>query len=151
MKFFVTLLSIVYCTCAFAQDGAMEGIDAFFMEPGYYDDLDMAKQNPDSVLYLDLSLQSPKLKQIPEAVYDFKNLKYLELAYNQIGSVSDQISELQALEVLGLNGNKYLTSVSESVAQLKSLKLLQVSDTGLKSGQVDELRKLLPESVQMQR
>ena len=145
------LLVLLTSTFAFAQDGAMEGIDAFFMEPGYYDDFDMAKQNPDSVLYLDLSLQSPKLKQIPEAVYTFKNLKYLELAYNQIGSISDRVSELQALEVLGLNGNKYLTSVSDSVVKLKSLKLLQVSDTGMKSGQIDGLRRLLPESVQIQR
>ena len=145
------MLVLLTSTLGFAQDGAKEGIDAFFMEPGYYDDFDMAKQNPDSVLYLDLSLQSPKLKQIPESVYTFKNVKYLELAYNQIGSVTDRILELQALEVLGLNGNKYLTTVSESVAQLKSLKLLQVSDTGLKSDQVDDLRRLLPESVQIKR
>lgn len=91
------------------------------------------------------------MKQIPESVCTFKNVKYLELAYNQIGSVTDRILELQALEVLGLNGNKYLTTVSESVAQLKSLKLLQVSDTGLKSDQVDDLRRLLPESVQIKR
>lgn len=52
-------LVLLTSTLGFAQDGAMEGVDAYFMEPGHYDDLDMAKQNPDSVLYLDLSLQSP--------------------------------------------------------------------------------------------
>ena len=66
-----TFLLVLLTSTLGAQDGAKEGIDAFFMEPGYYDDFDMAKQNPDSVLYLDSSLQSPK-KQIPESVYTFK-------------------------------------------------------------------------------
>lgn len=151
MKFSLCFLLVLFGFSSKAQDGAMEGIDAYFMEPGYYDDFDLAKQNPDSVLYLDLSLQSPKLKQIPEAVYEFKNLKYLELAYNQIGSVPDNIAQLKNLEMLGLNGNKYLTSVSKKIGELETLQILQVSDTGLKSTQLDELRALLPERVQIQR
>jgi Leucine-rich repeat (LRR) protein len=151
MKFSLYILLVCIGFSAFAQDGDMEGIDAYFMEPGYYDDFDLAKQNPDSVLYLDLSLQSPKLKEIPLIVFSFKNLKYLELAYNQIGSVSDKIAQLKNLEVLSLNGNKYLTSVSAKIGDLETLQILQLTDTGLKSAQIDELRHLLPDHVQIQR
>ena len=149
MKTFVTLILVSACTISFAQDGAMEGIDAYLMEPGYYDDLDMAKANPDSVFYLDLSLQSPKLREIPGVVYSFKNLKYLELAYNQIGAIDDGISSLANLEVLGLNGNKYLKTVSSNVYRLASLKELHLNDTGLSSDQLDVVQKRLQDGCKV--
>lgn len=145
------LLVLVMCVSVFAQDGAMEGIDAFFMQPGYYDDLEMAKTDLDSVLYLDLSLQSPKLKEIPAVVFSFKNLKYLELAYNQIGVVGDEIAALEQLEVLGLNGNKYLTSVSDKLVALSSLKELHLNDTGLSAEQLNQTEKKLPSGCRLVR
>ncbi|MBL4586148.1 MAG: leucine-rich repeat domain-containing protein, partial [Flavobacteriales bacterium] len=85
-----------------------QGIDAFFMEDGFYDNVADALADAENAFYLDLSLQSPKLRAIPEDVYKLTNLKYLELGYNQIGSVDEGILKLTSLEILGLDGNKYL-------------------------------------------
>lgn len=140
----ILILLLLTSVGASAQSGKMDGIDAYFMEEGYFDNLTDALGNPDSTFYLDLSLQSPKLKEVPAEVYQFKNLMYLELGYNQIGAVSDEIFELTSLEVLGLDGNKYLTTVSSKVSEIKSLKEIHLKDTGLSDTQLDNLKKKLP-------
>ena len=125
-------------TASYAQDGAMEGVDAYFMEEGFYDNLKDAMADAEGTLYLDLSIQSPKLQRIPVGVFQLKNLKYLELGFNQVGSIDDRILELNQLEVLGLSGNKYLKSVSDKVFSMAQLKELHLKDTGLSSAQLDE-------------
>lgn len=132
----------------FAQDVSMDqGIDAFFMEDGFYDNVADAKANPNDVFYLDLSLQSPKLKSIPEVVYSFVNLKYLEVGFNQVASIDDDILKLSNLEVIGLSGNKYLTKISEKIAEMPSLKEIHLKDTGLPADQLNALK--LPEGCKL--
>ena len=99
------------------------------------------------MFYLDLSLQSPKLKSIPEEVYSFVNLKYLEIGFNQVGSISEDILKLSKLEVLGLSGNKYLKTVSEKIAQMPALKEIHLKDTGLSADQLNGLK--LPEGCKL--
>ena len=142
MRFLVLLLFV--STQLFAQDGAMEGVDAYFLEDGYYDNLKDAMADSEGTLYLDLSLQSPKLQKIPAGVYELKNLKYLELGFNQIGEVDSQIANLTQLEVLGLSGNKYLKNVSDKLFSLVSLKELHLKDTGLSAAQLNEVKSKLP-------
>ncbi|MFT4545771.1 MAG: hypothetical protein ACI9UR_001267 [Bacteroidia bacterium] len=132
-----------------AQDGAMEGVDVYFMEEGFYDNLKDAMADAEGTLYLDLSLQSPKLQLIPAGVFELKNLKYLELSFNQIGSIDARILDLNQLEVLGLSGNKYLKSVSDKVFSMALLKELHLKDTGLSSAQLDEIKSKLPESCEL--
>ncbi len=134
-----------------AQDGAMVGVDAFFMEDGYFDNVKDALVEPEKAFYLDLSLQSPKLRSVPEEVYKLTELKYLELAYNQIGSVGERITELVHLETLGLNGNKYLKSFNMNLSALVNLKEIHVQDTGLSSEQLDALEASLPEGCKLVR
>ena len=134
-----------------AQDGAMDGIDAYFMEDGFYDNLKDAVADAEGTLYLDLSLQSPKLQKIPEGVYSLKNLKYLELGFNQIGSVDDRVLELTNLEVIGLDGNKYLKSVSDKLLSVSSLKELHLKDTGLSNEQLDAIESKLVETCKLSR
>ncbi|MFT4594831.1 MAG: hypothetical protein ACI9LA_002269 [Bacteroidia bacterium] len=132
-----------------AQDGAMEGVDVYFMEEGFYDNLKDAMADAEGTLYLDLSLQSPKLQLIPAGVFELKNLKYLELSFNQIGSIDARILDLNQLEVLGLSGNKYLKSVSDKVFSMALLKELHLKDTGLSSAQLDEIKSKLPASCEL--
>jgi Leucine-rich repeat (LRR) protein len=134
---------VLLAAAASAQDGAMKGIDAYFTEDGFYDNLEDALSNEETALYLDLSLRSPKLTKVPDDVFKLTNLKYLELGYNQMGAIDDRIVELVHLEVLGLNGNRYLKSVSAKLAELPNLKELHVKDTGLTSEQVKSLRSAL--------
>jgi hypothetical protein len=143
--FFNLLSAITAC----GQDGAMKGIDAYYSEDGYYDNLDDALQNAEAALYLDLSLQSPKLTSIPDGVFKLPHLNYLELGFNQIGAVDDRISKLTELEVLGLEGNKYLKNVSSEISVLVALKELHLFDTGLSSEQVQTIKKLIPDSCKL--
>ncbi|MFM1875716.1 MAG: hypothetical protein RL266_1453 [Bacteroidota bacterium] len=145
----ILLLFVVASSSAFAQDGAMEGIDVFFADEGFYDNVADAAENADSVLYLDLSLQSPKLTSIPAGVFLFVNLKYLELGFNQIASINPQISKLENLEVLGLSGNKYLKSIAEEVFLLPKLKELHLKDTGLSASDLDAIRSKLPSNCKL--
>ena len=148
MRLFLTLAFGLIIGTTVAQDVSMDqGIDAFFMEDGFYDNVADAKANPNDVFYLDLSLQSPKLKSIPEVVYSFVNLKYLELGFNQVASIEDDILKLSNLEVIGLSGNKYLTKVSEKIAEMPSLKEIHLKDTGLSADQLNGLK--LPEGCKL--
>jgi len=83
--FFVILINLFFSLSTHAQGGEMQGIDAFFMEEGFYDNIADAVADAENVFYLDLSLQSPKLRTILADVFKLTNLKYLELGYIQIG------------------------------------------------------------------
>lgn len=148
MRLLITLFFGLISLTLSAQDVSMDqGIDAYFMEDGFFDNVADAKANPADVLYLDLSLQSPKLKAIPAEVYAFINLKYLELGFNQVASITDEIVALKSLEVLGLSGNKYLKKVSEKIAEMPALKEIHLKDTGLSEAQLGDMK--LPEGCKM--
>ncbi len=140
MRRFLILITTILSLSVHAQDGAMEGIDAYFLEEGYYDNLSDALTDKEGTLYLDLSLQSPKLQKIPKEVYSLNNLVYLELGFNQINAVDDGIGKLEKLEVLGLDGNKYLKSISAEMYSLLYLKELHVKETGLTSDYLDAIQ-----------
>ena len=150
MRIFLTLAFGLITVTIFAQNVSMDqGIDAFFMEDGFYDNVADAKDTPSEVFYLDLSLQSPKLKSIPTEVYSFVNLKYLEIGFNQIASISDDILKLSKLEVLGLSGNKYLKTITKKLAEMPALKEIHLKDTGLSADQLNGLK--LPEGWKLVR
>lgn len=138
-----------YSLSVLAQDGNMQGIDAYFMEEGYFDNIEDALGDIENAYYLDLSLQSPKLKKIPTEVFQLKKLKYLELGFNQVESVGDSIEQLTQLEVLGLSGNKYLKTVSEKVLQLPKLKELYLQDTGLSPDRLNAIALNLPQTCKL--
>lgn len=119
-----------------AQDGAMTGIDVYFGEDGYFDNLEDALVEPEKVIYLDLSMQSPKLKAIPSDVFKLVYLRYLELGFNQIAKVDERIAELKQLEVLGLDGNKYLKTTPPISSSMTKLKEIHLDDTGLSAEQI---------------
>lgn len=74
-----------------------------------------------------LNLSRKNLKEIPESVYQRKDLKVLKLYGNQIDSISPRIAELIDLEKLYLGKNKLKTLPSE-IALLKKLKVLSISN-----------------------
>lgn len=140
----VLVLSMVFMLKVHAQDGNMTGIDAFYAEDGYFDDLSEALKDLESVIYLDLSLRSPKLRAIPSEVFKLANLRYLELGFNQIALVDSSIAYLKELEVIGLDGNKYLKTTPIIPPSLTNLKEIHVKDTGLSSAQIEELKRQVP-------
>ena len=134
-----------------AQDGAMTGLDVYFGEDGYFDNLEDALVEPEKVIYLDLSMQSPKLKAIPSDVFKLVYLRYLELGFNQIAKVDERIAELKQLEVLGLDGNKYLKTTPIILVEMNRLKEIRLKDTGLSVEQMKELSTMLPPTCKLLR
>ncbi len=132
-----------------AQDGGF-AIDNLFLSPNYFDNIEEAMKEPEKVHYIDLSMQSPKLTKIPDEVYTkFPNLKQINVSFNRVASVDDAIGNLTNLEVLNLEGNHYLTSLSEEIGKLKNLKELNIKTTGLKADKVGAIQKLLPEGCKI--
>lgn len=90
-----------------------------------------------------LNLSKMRLTQIPEEVYDMKNLRVLKLYGNQIDSISPRIAELENLEKLYLGKNQ-LTHFPPEIGQLKKLKLLsaQYNDIQFLTSSIGKLENL---------
>lgn len=89
------------------------------------DELDALLPRAEEVTELDLS--DRKLRQLPEQLYAFTNLRTLSLADNDaIGGLDERIGELAALEELDVSGTG-LTGLPESIGRLRSLRVLNIS------------------------
>jgi len=66
-------------------------------------DLQKAKLKPESVVELDLA--DTKLKEFPEEILRFKNLKFLTLSNNDISEIPNEINKLQFLIGINLSNN----------------------------------------------
>ncbi len=123
--------------------------DEILASPNFYDDIDAAAAAGENVHYLDLGMRRPKLTQVPAAVYELQNLKFLSLAFNRVAAVGPDISQLKALEELYLQGNHYLKSVSDNIGALENLRLVHIADTGLADSDIDKLRAILPRGCKL--
>jgi Leucine-rich repeat (LRR) protein len=90
--------------------------------------LEKALANPDQVYRLDLSGQ--KLKEVPEGVFQLKNLNALDLSNNKLKALPDRLQELRNMQDLRASRNK-LTEVPKSLCRLTHLKRLDLSRNGL--------------------
>mgnify|MGYP003291744645 FL=1 len=81
-----------------------------------YKSLEEALKQKDCVRCLDLSKQ--KLKQIPNQVYELKNLEKLILSKNKIKHIPDTLSTLVNLHYIDLSSN-YIDNLSATLSELK--------------------------------
>ena len=142
-----TLGILVLTACLFiTQSTSGQGfeIDPYMMEDGWFDDLNEAAKTPDKVIYLALSMQHPKWTQVPVQAFDFINMKRLDLSFNQVASVADEISKLVNLEYLNLEGNHYLTKISDEIGKLTKLRELNLIDARMPAEAIKRLKELLP-------
>ena len=138
----VVLLALLITTSLGAS--AQFEIDPYMMEDGWFDDVNEAAKTPDQVIYLALSMQHPKWKEVPPAVFAFENLKRLDLSFNQVAGVADGIGKLQNLEYLNLEGNHYLTKISDEIAKLPKLAELNLIDARISAADMAHLKEILP-------
>jgi len=116
--------------------------DLVFSE-NWFTDLQQAKASPDKVLYLDLSLK--KNKTFPPEILTFKNVERLYLSYNYWSSIPEEIGTLANVKILDLSGNYYLNHLpKEGLSKLTKLELLLIKDHKLVAGEIDRIKKLLP-------
>lgn len=78
---------------------------------------------PDTVTTL--TLTGMKLKEIPETLYRFTNLKTLDLSGNELTEVPERLFLLPKLKHLNLTGNR-LTAESIHIARNKNLRVLNL-------------------------
>jgi Leucine-rich repeat (LRR) protein len=91
--------------------------------------LDTMLERPDEVTEVDLS--DRRLREFPEQLFGFPNLRKLSLAENvDLPSIPERIGELAALEELDLSGLG-LEQLPEALGSLKSLRVLDISGNRL--------------------
>lgn len=93
-----------------------------------------------------INLSRKGLTEIPDYIYEQKDLKVLKLYGNQIDSISPKIAQLTNLEKLYLGRNK-LRNLPTEIGELKKLKILSVPYNKLDSlpstlGQMNSLQQL---------
>ncbi len=140
MKVLLLSLSLL----SYISVSAQFEIDPYMMEEGWFEDVNEAAKTPDKVIYLALSMQHPKWKEVPPVVFSFQNLKRLDLSFNQVAHVADGISQLQNLEYLNLEGNHYLTTISDEIAKLPKLTELNLIDARIPAADLARIKEILP-------
>ncbi len=76
---------------------------------------------------LELRISSGQLKQLPPEIGQLTNLKVLDLSNNSFTSLPPEIGNLKNLEVLKINDNFELDTFPAEIANLRSLKYLDIS------------------------
>ena len=93
-----------------------------------YTSIEEGLEEPEKVIYLDLAMQHPKLTSIPKEVALFPNLVCLDVSFNRVASIPDEIKQCKNLQTLILAGNRYLAKMPEVLKDVASLKTVDVSD-----------------------
>lgn len=91
-------------------------------------DLNVALKTPDKITMLDLSMQTPKLTEVPVEVAQLSNLKYLDLSFNRISTFPEEFKKLSNLECLDLSGNNYLQKLPSFLNDMPNLKVIKIKD-----------------------
>ncbi len=110
-------------------------------------------------------------KRIPDRVFDFLNLKKLDLRYMKLLEISSRISELQNLKLLNLNGNHIselntelfnlinleilylnnnnISTIPFEISKLKNLKEITLDENNLSKNEISKLYKFLPNKCEI--
>ena len=124
-----------------------------------FTNLSQALMQPDSVLRV--KLRRKGFKEIPAEVFNFKNLKELDLIGNKIKRIPSEISNLPHLEILRL-GNNEIEVIGKEISSLNKLRYLDLGKNNIQAlpfeiGELSSLEflqiwgndiTLLPESIQ---
>ena len=124
-----------------------------------FTNLTQALMQPDSVFRL--KLRRKGYKEIPAEVFNFKNLKELDLIGNKIKRIPSEINNLSQLEILRL-GNNEIEVIGKEISSLSKLKYLDLGKNNIQAlpfeiGELSSLEflqiwgndiTLLPESIQ---
>lgn len=99
------------------------------------------KQDPLKVYKL--NLKKLKLSEIPEEVYQFKNLNVLDISKNKLKTFPVRIGEFEYLQELNISGNK-IEIVTKELGNLVHLKEFSANQNGIVSipPEIKNLKKL---------
>ncbi|MBX7203291.1 MAG: leucine-rich repeat domain-containing protein [Bacteroidia bacterium] len=80
--------------------------------------IEKASQQPDSVIRLRLKRRG--LREIPPAIFQFKNLRELDLSSNKLKYIPKELYQLEKLEVLRLTRNR-IVRIDSGIGRLQQL------------------------------
>lgn len=121
----IFLLVIVFAPCGVHA----QLLDAIALDTvRTYRSMERALKEPDLVFRLDLSGQ--KLKEIPDEIYQFKNLNALDLSGNKLKEIPERLGEFTHMQELRLSRNK-LVQLPPGFCGMVHLKRLDVSRNAL--------------------
>lgn len=112
MKFILAIISLLYINTGFSQETVR-----------YYKLEELPNAPIDSVFAIDLKKMS--LTEIPEIIFQFKNLQYLNLSKNKL-TTAKGLEVFKQLKWLSLDKNK-LTYFPIGICQLTNLEDLKIS------------------------
>ena len=141
-RLIITALMLVSAFYGYAQNDYGIG-DTIRLPQTKFENLEAAAKAPvEKVQIIDLSLQ--KLSSLPDEVFDYPYLEELYLAYNYWRTLPEEIGTLKNLKVLDISGNYYMKRLPASLGELDNLDLLIIKDHKLLPGEVEKIRRQLP-------
>jgi Leucine-rich repeat (LRR) protein len=98
------------------------------IENGYFENLELASQNPEKVIVLNLYNQG--LTSVPPVIFQMHNLEVLDLSHNRITIIPEKIANLKKLKGLYINHNQ-IKELPNSLVDMPSLKILFIQSNPL--------------------
>ena len=128
-KYFGKLIAVVLLLCSFTVNAQL--LDSFAIDTvPTYTLAKALKQDPLKVYKL--NLKKLKLTEIPEEVYQFKNLNVLDISKNKFKEFPKKIGEFKYLQELNVSDNK-IEIVTKELGLLLHLKKFEANQNGLVS------------------
>ncbi|MFV0471913.1 MAG: hypothetical protein ACK5L7_07765 [Paludibacteraceae bacterium] len=90
--------------------------------------MEEAMEYGDSVRYLDVSFQTPKLTAIPKEVGLLSSLMCLDVSYNRVAGIPREILNCTKLVCIDLTGNQYLQDLPNFLNEMPTLKIIRLKD-----------------------
>ena len=119
-------VKIILILCIYFINTNVQALDDVCVNEKTYRSIDAALKHADQVVKLDLAMQDPKLTSIPKAVAKFPNLRCLDVSFNRISRIPNEILACKKLQTLNLTGNRYLIKMPIILKKLISLKTVYV-------------------------
>ena len=71
--------------------------------------------------------------ELPESIWDFKYLRYLDVSFTKIERLPESTCMLLNLQMLNLSGSKFLVKLPKNMRNLINLRHLYISGTSIKN------------------
>ena len=134
------VLCVTLCVCSISAKAQL--LDSLSLDTlTGFTNLQEALKNPDAVVKLVLRKQH--LKAFPKAIFQFKNLQYLDISKNSIADIPDSIGTLIQLQYFACS-KAGLQHVSKEIGKLINLTYLNLNQNDLEylPPQIGNLQKL---------
>ena len=138
MRVLLFAISLLMSVVVSAQNWTLDALESEIYQ---YTTLEEALEAPKDSVY-SLKLKA-RLKEIPEEVFQFPNLQWLDLSKNRLKEISPKIGLLKKLKKLILEKNK-IESLPAEIGQLEDLRELIVNRNELETlpDEIGKLKKL---------